>query len=737
MKGKDMRSAARWMVGVAICSILSTHTALAQQATPGATAPAPAKAPTAAPDDTIGDIVVTAQRREERLQDVPIAVTALTGANLAQSGITNTQQLTQAIPNLVMTSAGSTYQAVIRGVGTRGVTQGDEANVAIYVDGVYQPDQSGSNFEFLGIQRVEVLRGPQGTLFGRNATGGLINIVTVDPSFKPTAQIELSYGRFNEVIGKGYVSTGLGKHFALDIAALYRRDDGYVYNIFRNVKENPRDSRAIRSKLLFQPDSPLRVVLMGSYSYSNDATPVAYSPLDGNFSAKATFPGILIPGPYQVSTNQPTFNKKWIATGSLQGSYEFSGVTLNSITSYQDSKAAYFNDNDGSQIAISYLNLKSEVQSATQEFRLSSHPGSAFQWVTGVFGFYSTAGYRPLIFCCTTTTGTGIPRAELRTHETVKSIAFFADGTYNLTDHLSLTGGVRVSYESRRHEFTQILLTTGAVQGTGDYHASFHDVSPRASIRYKFNNDAMIYFTYSRGFKSGVFNASSITQPNPVNPEKINAFEFGLKADPLPWLRTNLSVFYYKYDDIQQSARDSTTNAVLLLNAADSTIKGAEFELTAKASHDLDFRFTGTYLDAKYDRFPGAVINTPLPAGGNAQTIVDLFGTDMIRAPHTTFNIAADYHHEFGDGSMFGGSANLYHSAKYYWDFQNRLTVPAYTKVNAEIFYTLPGWHTRLSVWGHNLTNAAVAQNLLPSTTIDDVTYEPPVTYGIAIKQSF
>jgi len=716
------------MIGTAFGSLITTDAAFAQQTVPAATA---------APDSGITDIVVTAQRREEKLQNVPIAVTALTGANLAQSGITNTQQLTQAIPNLVMTSAGSTYQAVIRGVGTRGVTQGDEANVAIYVDGVYQPDQSASNFEFLGIQRVEVLRGPQGTLFGRNATGGLINIVTVDPTFKPSAQLDVSYGRFNELIVKGYGSMGLSKQFALDIAGLYRSDNGYVYNIFRNVMENPRDSRAIRSKLLFQPDSPFRAVLMGSYSYSNDPTAVAYSPLNGNFSAKAAFPGILIPGKYQVATNPQTFNKKWIATGSLQASYEFGGVTLNSISSYQDSKAAYLNDNDGSQITISYLNLKSEVKSATQELRLSSNPGSRFQWVTGLFGFYSTAGYDPLIFCCTTTTGTAIPRASLTTHETVKSIALFGDGTYNLTDQLSITAGIRGTLEHRRHEFTQTTPGTNALQGAGDLHASFYNVSPRASIKYKFSNQMMAYFTWSRGFKSGVFNASSITQPNPVNPEKIDAFEIGLKADPSRWLRANASLFYYKYNDIQQSARDATANAVLLLNAANSTIKGAELEVIVKASRELELRASGTYLDAKYDRFPGAVVNFPLPQGGNSQTNLDLAGTDMIRAPHSTFNAAADYHHELPGGSTIGGSANIYHTAKYYWDFQNRLAVPAYTKVNAEIFFALPGGKTRVSIWGHNLTNVAVAQNLLPSTTIDDVTYEPPRTYGIAFKQSW
>jgi iron complex outermembrane receptor protein len=733
-----MRAFAHWKLAGPIGMALASQAAYA-----GPAAPVP-EGMAAGPDSAeagkngrVEDIVVTAQRRSERLQDVPISVTALTGTQLANSGIRNTQELTQAVPNLVMTSAGSTFQAIIRGVGTRGVTQGDEANVAIYVDGVYQPDQSSANFEFLNVQRIEVLRGPQGTLFGRNATGGLINIVTKEPSFTTSGAVELSYGRFDEKIANAYVTTGITSHLAIDVAGIYRSDDGYVYNIFRKVRENPRDSRAIRSKLLFTPTDRLKLILSGGYSYSNDPTPMAYSPLNGNFAAKATFPGILIPGKYQVATNTPTFNKKFITTFSLQGSYDFGGVTLNSVSSYQRSRAHYFNDNDGSQITISYLHLQSLVKTATQELRLSSNPGSKFQWVAGAFGFLSHAGYDPLVFCCTTTTGTGIPRAVLTTKERIKSVAFFADGTYPITDRFSLTAGLRYTWEGRRHQFVQTAFTTGALQGQGDVHASFTDLSPRASLKYKFSNAAMAYLTYSRGFKSGVFNASSITQLTPVQPEKIDAYEFGIKADPLPWLRTNLAVFYDKYRNIQLSATTANSSAVLLLNAANSTIKGFEFEATARASADLDLRVGASYLDAKYDKFPGAVINTPLPQGGNSQTTVNLVGTDMIRAPRTTFEGGVNYHHRFGDGSAMGFSGNIYHSAKYYWDFQNRLTVPAYTKINAELSFTLPNRTTRISLWGRNLTNVAVPQNLLPSTGIDDVTYEPPRTYGIALHQTF
>jgi len=707
-------------------------TAAAAQDAPGGTATGVEQTA----ETGIDDIVVTAQRREERLQDVPIAVTALSGDAIAAAGITNTQQLTQAIPNLVVTNAGASFQAVIRGVGTRGVTQGDEANVAIYVDGVYQPDQTSANFEFLGIQRVEVLRGPQGTLFGRNATGGLINIVTLDPSFTPSLEAEASYGRFDEVIGKVRASTGLTDTLAIDIRGLYRSDRGYIYNIFRNRWENPRDARAIRAKLLFEPSKAVRVLLTGGYSYSNDPTSMANSPLNGNFTARS-FPGVLIPGPYEVAVNEDTVNKKRVIDGSLQASFDMGPVTFNSITSYQKTRSNYLNDNDGSQFRISYLDLKAQVETYTQELRLNSNGGGAFNWVAGVFGFRSTSGYRPLVFCCTTTTGTGIPRAVLQQRGLAESIALFADGTLDITDRLSVTAGVRASFERRRNQFAQTSATTGVLQASGRNFREFDDISPRASVRYKFTDDSMIFFTYSRGFKSGVFNATSTTQLDPVNPETIDAFELGLKSDPLPWLRLNASLFYYKYNDIQLSARDARTNSVSLLNAANSTVKGAEAELTLRASRNLDLRVNATYLDAKYDRFPGAVVNTPLPAGGNSQTIVDLVGTDMIRAPRTTFTIAGDYHHELGNSSQIGASGSMYHTAKYYWDFNNRLTVPAYTLVNASVYYDLPGGNTRLSAWGRNLADAVVPQQLLPSTTMDNVTYDLPRTYGVSIRQKF
>jgi iron complex outermembrane receptor protein len=675
------------------------------------------------------EIVVTAQRREQRLQDVPITVTAVTGAGLEKAGVTNTVELTQMVPNLTFTSAGVDYQATIRGVGTRGVTQGDESNVATYIDGVYVPDEVAADINFLKVQRVEVLSGPQGTLFGRNATGGLINIITADPSFTPSQEVSFTYGNLNERDASAYMTGGITDQVAVDLALSSQKNDGYVRNIFRNVEENPLDSEAVRAKLLYTPSDSARIVLAASYSFFSDPTPEAYSPLDGNFSARARDPNVLIPGVWQVSTNLPTENQSHNAMVYLLTELKFDWFTLNTVTSYQDFMDHYLNDNDGSQLQISYLNVTSETRTGTQEIRFNSNSKGPLQWVAGLYGFDSHPGYKPLIL-----NGT----AQVNTKQETVSGAAFADVTFRITPRFDAIAGIRYTYESRDQNFLESLLPSGTIPPGDRIVASAHfsETTPRAILQYHYSDTGMTYISYDRGFKSGVFNASAAVA-TPVKPEVLDAYEVGIKDDPLPWLRTNFDVFYYNYKNIQESAVNGLTGQVALLNAADSHIKGAEAELTADVTPELSFQLNLSYLDAKYTSFPEGVAYYPLPQGGNLQVNgVNLSGRDMIRAPRYTISFGPKYEHPFGN-SWLAASANVYSTAKYYWDFQNRLTVPAYTQFNTRLSWTFPNKTTTLALFGRNLTNAAVPQNLLPSATIDDVTYQPPRTYGVTFTQKF
>ena len=253
-----------------------------------------------------------------------------------------------------------------------------------------------------------------------------------------------------------------------------------------------------------------------------------------------------------------------------------------------------------------------------------------------------------------------------------------------------------------------------------------------------------VYASYSRGFKSGVFNASN-TSPaaKPTRPEVLDAFEIGAKTDPLPWLRLNLSAFHYDYKDIQLASRDPSTSLVVLFNAASAKIDGGEIELTMRPSRNLNIRAYGNVLNAKYTDFPGAQtfttvfqdqssigLGTRVPIG-NIQAVTDQSGKRLIRAPKFTFGGSFDYTAETSAGD-FGISGNLFHSGKFFWDVNNRTFQPPYTIVNAEVSWTMPDGRLRLAIWGKNLTDELVQAQLNPAAAIDGISYERPVTYGVS-----
>jgi len=230
----------------------------------------------------------------------------------------------------------------------------------------------------------------------------------------------------------------------------------------------------------------------------------------------------------------------------------------------------------------------------------------------------------------------------------------------------------------------------------------------------------------------------STTQANATRPETLDSFEVGFKTDPLPWLRVNGSLFHYDYSDIQQSARDPLTTLVLLFNAASAKVDGGELELTVRAGRNLNIRAYGTYLKAEYDSFPTAQIFRPSGLGGNvAIAPFDASGKDMIRAPRATVGINFDWSHETDIGT-FGLAGNVFHSAKYYWDFENRLTQPSYTMINGDISFSPAGMDDlRFSVFVRNLAKEVVYSQMTSTATADVVGFERPRTWGVSASISF
>lgn len=702
--------------------------------------------PAEAIDSAASDIVVTANRREQRLQDVPLAVTAMTGDALERSGINDTRQLTQAIPNLNFSRSNSAFQPTIRGIGTRGSSAGDESNIAVYIDGVYQPEMSALAFDLVNIERVEVLRGPQGTLFGRNSTGGLINVITPDPQYDTSGRAQIRYGRFNERSANFYVTTGVADNVAIDLAAILREDDGFIRDLVRGGHVGDRRAYAARSKILFEPSESSRFVLTASYSNVADNASVNSLPLNGNTSARslARDPAIAITTkPWTSSLDHVRDIQHKQFSSSLEGKFSFGNFAVESTTAYQTNKVLVETDNDATSLDVARNRVDPRSKYFSEELRILSTGSGPLQWIGGAFVFSGTGRFDPI-----TSTSNGTTNTFIYSKQDVTSYAGFSELNYEFVPDLILTAGLRFTHE--RREYNGRTERNGVVLAQiSDAKTSFSEWTYRATLQKKFGPDANIYATYSRGFKSGVFNAFS-TSPSskPVRPEILDAFEVGLKSEPLPWLRANFSLFHYDYKDIQLSARDNTTALIVLLNAAQAKIDGAEIELSAKLWEGFSVSGYATYLDAKYSKFPGAQILTPIYQDqtsiggsamtpiGNAQSTGDVSGARMIAAPEYTFGINANYEVET-DGGRFGISSNIFHSGKYYWDVSNRLVQPSYTMVNGELSWTVPGDKLRLSIWAKNLTNEKVFQQMLPNANADVVSYERPRTYGVGAQFNF
>ncbi|MDB5698964.1 MAG: TonB-dependent receptor [Alphaproteobacteria bacterium] len=697
----------------------------------GVTTPAASPQPDA-DQGGIADIVVTATRREERLQDVPVTVTAITGDALTAADISNVRTLNQIVPGFTGGRGGGAFFPVIRGVGSTGISVGDEPNVALYVDGVYQPDAVGNWVDLVEVERVEVLRGPQGTVFGRNATGGLVNVITPDPSFNFRGRVGARYGRLRNDAGdldlRGYVTGPLSSTLAADLAVNYSHTEGYVKDLVRGSDNLGKDEVVnIRGKLLFKPSDTVKFVLTGSFM-DRSGSPNVPQPYKNN-TLGATFPGVILPtGPWQGSLTEDTVLDVRRYNASFQAQFEFEHFNLETTSGYSDLDFFQLGDSDSTNIFLESFPARLLSKSFSQEVRLLSNGSGRLQWIVGGY-FFDLNGKSPFSLI-SRRPATGVTSRVFNSTLTTRSYSGFVEGTYEVASDLFFTAGGRYTTEDRT--FRQVLNGRDVF---GKVKSTFDKWTYRGALRYNFAKDANIYASYGTGFKSGVYNMSGLS-PVPVKPENIKAAEVGIKADPADWLRTNLAIFHYDYKDLQVQAKDTAGPGYLLQNAATAEIYGGELELTAQATPDLMLRGSVAYLHAQYDKFAAAQSFIPLPVGGNTVVTADASGKQLGRAPKWTVNVGAEWGHDLA-GGRFGASTNVFYSSKVFYDFQNVFFQPSYVLWNAQLSWTTADERWRFTLSGTNLTNEQVYQQIRPSNVGTDAFYEMPRRVTIGAEMLF
>ena len=694
-----------------------------------------------ASEDDSENIVVTAQRREQRLQDVPIAVSAYTQESLDVAGVTSSTELTQITPSLNAAQTAYFSQPTIRGVGTFNTHIGDEPNVATYVDGVYFSQMIGSFYQFSNIERIEVLRGPQGTLFGRNATGGAINITTRPPTQQTEIEASLTYGRFNQIEGSLYVAGGLADGVAANFAGWYGHRDGIFTNtVLNGRREGERDNYVVRSRIVFEPSHNVTLTLTGDLARSDDPQGILTHVLNRNTVAELFGVNTTVRD-YELQTPYSPKNVIEQQGLSLIASIELDPFTIISTSAYRHTDQVAQYDADSSAADLLYFEQNSDIEDWMEELRLVSPSGRRLEWILGGFFFQSTSGYVPLIVA----SGRGLPVIfALETNQKTTALAAFADATFHVTDHLALTAGIRYSDENKDYRFN----IPGVISGHPP-EVSFTSWTPRAVVSWNVNDNILLYGSYSRGFKSGGYNTSAPFDA-PYRPETLDAFEIGAKTTLRRGIIFNVAAFHYDYKDLQVQSRAPGAGTARVTNAATATMDGVEVELNAQLTPEFNLRVAGAYLNARYDRFDTASIFIPnvntIPGAGNRICVdrrpagpneCDVSGFQLPRAPDFTLSVGGNYRHQFSSGHTLRLSANGYYSSSYPWDSGGITSQDAYFLLNAQAELSFPGDHFSIMVWGKNLTDERV-YNFVSQNEIGDVSsFADPITYGVTARYRF
>ena len=688
----------------------------------------------------VGDIVVTAQRRAENLQRVPIVITAVDSQQLAQAGVTSLPTLGTVAPGLnARTSGGGVFQPSIRGIGTSSNVV--ENPVALYIDGVYLPNQNEGNQELPDVEQVAVLKGPQGTLFGRNATGGVIQITTRRPSHELDVQAKAEIDNYATLRTGVFVSGGLAQGVAASVSADYaHQGDGWGRNLTTgNDTFRLAHSLSLRGKLLIEPGPDTSILLIGDYldrkAYTYTFVPYPGTsfirPLPGAYGKQDTFSPV---DPYAAFRG---------GGASLTVKHDFGPAELVSITAYRRGNTNYLFDNVPTGTPIFYVGVGEGHQpnrSFTQEVQLNSVGKGPVTYTFGLFYYHNSNANLPIVrqffppfFPPYTAPASATPQRVTQTsgREQTESVAPFAQISIKLTPETTLTLGGRYTYE--RRDLTGTVLTSGIPPAPA---ASFNPAALtirkptwRIALDRQFTDDILGYVSYNRGIKSGGFNILNPANPA-YSPERLDAYEAGLKTELFDRrLRLNVGGFFYNYNNLQVTQFVGVSQTIV--NGAKARLYGADVDFDARITPELSINGGFELLHARFTSYPNAVGSTPRATGGAALFPVDASGNRIPQSQKFAGTLAVNYRKPVSFGQL-DANVTANRNGSYKFEADNFLTQRAYTLLNASLGWRSSDKRYSLTVWGRNLLDEIVLNNGTSQAIGYPVSYgQPPRTYGL------
>ncbi len=749
-----MKMRNRLGIGVALCTLVQPSQVLAQESND-------------TPDDEelqMEVIVVQATRRNSALEDIAGSLNVVSGEDVGAGGIQNSSDLSFEVPNLSIGDQFGVNRAFIRGIGFNSIDLGADGAVAFLQNGSVITRPAAQLSGFYDLEQLEVLRGPQGTLYGRGATGGVVNMVTARPTEDLEGYARFTYGNFDAVTLEGAISGPISEKVMFRLAGEYENRDGYGTNLATGNPVDDRDAYALRGSLLFDASEELEFLLIGDYFREDDFN-YAFHDFGPSIVPREALPGPVFggstifdltddPETRDINSDQDAINDRegWglqaIATWSRD---EWRVV---STTAYKQFERFNRDDLDVTEVdAFGQNNYTEDSQAFSQDLTINYEQDN---WSILAGATYLNESLDGQVLVRVNNIGEilfgappgAIPDGIFLQDGSVTTDAFgiFLEGTLEIAPDFRVTAGGRYNYEKRDGvgNFTFTLFGTDV---STDQAESWGAFTPKLLLEYDVSDDLLLYASVTRGFKSGVINVGSV---NPViDPEFIWSYEAGFKVqDRENGFTMSGAGFYYDYSDLQVGFVNSA-NIVETINAASARIWGVELDASLAVTDALSLRGFVTYLNAEFTDFctgyyaAGNASRRQFPACPTDPSIVDLTGNRLPNAPEFTAAVFADYYVDLGDSGQLDFSVDVnYQDDVFFTEFNNQDAVQdGFVNVNARITYAPASESWSLSVWGRNLTDEYVqANNIVTAPLYGFVrvgSLRPPRTYGISFNKNF
>lgn len=662
-------------------------------------------------------IVVTAEKREKDLQDVPIAITAMSGETLTANGISNVEDLQFFVPGLTVTND-SMAIINIRGIGTSAFGVATDPSTTVHYDGVYISRPTTSYQDMFDVERVEVLRGPQGVLFGRNSAGGTLNIISKMPTDELTGTVGVTLGNLGKRKFSGTVSGAVSDGAKARLTLVKNDRNGIYRDPNSDRRYQDENNFAGRFTLAVDATDRLEIVLRADVSRDRET---GYPAIRETYPASLIAAGATVPAQRnEIALDAvPRYDiDAWGVSSTIR--FDAGSVELKSITAFRSSDVDQVLDVDATDIFLRNIEFAESSKSFTQEFQILSTRPSRLTWILGAF--YLREDGEDEIQILEPNRALAIPESN-----TTDAFALFGQASYEFTDNLRLTTGLRYSYEKK--DFGYRILSNDEEVDSGSPTASWSAWTPKFGLELDLSEDILAYASATRGFKSGGF---QLGDAKPFLPEYLWSYEVGLKTTLFDRkLQANFSSFYYDYSNLQ--VVQYINGVASTTNAGRATIKGVEAEFQAKPTRNLSLTSTISWLDARYDVY--------------FDDQVSLEGNRLPNAPKWNATFGAEYRAPLGSAGFLTLRGDVARRGTAYFKPSNdpRYASSPTTLVNGRISWEPSGGQWEVALYGRNLTDERYATYKTFGTDATGVSnpdlpltvYGEPRQYGVELRHFF